>query len=59
MQTCKDRGYCTVCIMNNSNGNLDGNIFCIDGYNCKSARLIHNNVNEFFIQNKVNTLERR
>lgn len=52
--TCKDRGYCTVCMMNNSNGSPDGNIFHIDDFNCKAATLIHKSVDAFFLSNKEN-----
>lgn len=50
--TCEDRGYCTVCMMSNSNGNQDGNIFHIDDFNCKAAKLIHKSVDAFFLSNK-------
>lgn len=52
---CEDRGYCTVCMMNNSNGSPDGNIFHIDDFNCKAAALIHKNVDAFFLANKEGT----
>lgn len=38
---CKDRGYCTVCMMSNSNENQDGNAFRINKFNCKVAELKH------------------
>lgn len=41
---CKDRGYCTVCMMWNSNENSDGNPFRINEYRCKVAAITHNKV---------------
>lgn len=38
---CKDRGYCTVCMMSNSNENQDGDPFKINKFNCKVAELKH------------------
>lgn len=38
---CKDRGYCTVCMMSNSNENQDGDAFRINEFNCKVAELKH------------------
>ena len=46
--TCRDRGYCTVCMMCNSNENLDGDIFRINSYHCKAAAMIHSKVDAFF-----------
>lgn len=43
---CKDRGYCTVCMMWNSNENPDGNPFKINEYRCKVAAIIHQKVIE-------------
>ena len=42
---CKDRGFCTVCMMSNSNENKDGNAFYINDYHCKVSTMIHNKVN--------------
>lgn len=38
---CKDRGYCTVCMMWNSNENSDGNPFVINEFRCKVAEAAH------------------
>lgn len=38
---CKDRGYCTVCMMWNSNENSDGDPFRISPYRCKVAAITH------------------
>ena len=45
---CKDRGYCTVCMMSNSNENTNGDAFSIDEYHCRVASLIHNKVDSYF-----------
>lgn len=47
---CKDRGYCNVCMMSNSNENLDGDPFKINTFNCKVAAMKHNSV-ESIIKN--------
>lgn len=41
---CDNRGYCTVCMMSNSNENPDGNPFKIDEYHCEVAAMIHKKV---------------
>ncbi len=41
---CKDRGYCTVCMMKNANENIDGDIFRIPDYHCDVAKMIHSKV---------------
>jgi len=41
---CKDRGYCTVCMMWNSNENSDGDPFRINEYRCRVAAMTHNKV---------------
>ena len=41
---CNDRGYCTVCMMSNSNENADGDPFRINDYHCKVAAMIHKKV---------------
>jgi radical SAM protein with 4Fe4S-binding SPASM domain len=41
---CKDRGYCTVCMMWNSNENIDGNPYRINDYRCRIAALTHSKV---------------
>lgn len=38
---CKDRGYCTVCMMSNSNENQDGDAFRISEFYCNVAKLKH------------------
>ena len=43
--SCKDRGYCTVCMMWNSNENPDGNPFKINDYRCQVAAMTHYKVN--------------
>lgn len=48
---CEDRGYCTVCMMSNSNENSDGDAFKINEYHCRVASMIHNKVDAYF-QNK-------
>lgn len=45
---CKDRGYCTVCMMHNANENVDGNPLKVLDFRCKVAELIHNKVDRFF-----------
>lgn len=42
---CNDRGYCTVCMMWNSNENSDGDPFKINEYRCKIANITHSKVN--------------
>lgn len=41
---CKDRGYCTVCMMWNSNENLDSDPFKINTYRCSVAAITHSKV---------------
>ncbi len=38
---CKDRGYCNVCMMSNSNENPDGDAFRINSFHCKVAEMKH------------------
>lgn len=45
---CKDRGYCTVCMMCNANENSDGNVFQINEFRCKAAEIVHRKVDGFF-----------
>ena len=52
---CKDRGYCTVCMMWNSNENSDGNPFRINEYRCKVAAITHSKVDR--ILQKTNSAE--
>ncbi len=44
---CKDRGYCTICMMWNSNENPDGDPFKISPFRCKMAARIHQLVNNY------------
>ncbi len=46
--TCEDRGYCTVCMMCNSNENSDGDAFRINDFHCKAVAVIHGKVDAFF-----------
>lgn len=41
---CKDRGYCTVCMMWNSNENVDGDPFKINEYRCNVAAITHSKI---------------
>jgi radical SAM protein with 4Fe4S-binding SPASM domain len=41
---CKDRGYCTVCMMWNANENSDGDPFRNNEYRCKIAAITHSKV---------------
>lgn len=50
---CKDRGYCNVCMMSNSNENSDADPFRINEYHCNVAALIHKKVDLYF--NKIRT----
>lgn len=45
--SCNDRGYCTVCMMSNSNETSDGNAFVVDEYHCKVASIIHKKVEDY------------
>ncbi len=42
---CENRGYCTVCMMSNSNESKNNDPFEINDYHCKVAALIHDKVN--------------
>lgn len=44
---CKDRGYCTVCMMSNSNENANGDAFKINDFHCRVADLIHSKVDNY------------
>ncbi|MCI5510638.1 MAG: radical SAM protein [Eubacterium sp.] len=44
---CKDRGFCTVCMMSNSNENNDGNAFRINDFQCSVAALTHQKVDDY------------
>lgn len=41
---CEDRGYCTICMMSNSNESLSGNAFDINEFHCKVANLLHTKI---------------
>lgn len=43
---CKNRGYCTICMMNNYNEN--NNIFNINSFFCKAASITHRKIEEYF-----------
>lgn len=44
---CKDRGYCTVCMMSNSNENQAGDAFSINSFHCKVAELKHDIIDAY------------
>lgn len=44
---CEDRGYCTVCMMSNSNESKDNDPFAINEYHCQVAAMIHNKVDSY------------
>ena len=44
---CKDRGYCTICMMSNANENPDGNMFRVSDFQCEVASMIHSKVEEY------------
>lgn len=56
---CKDRGYCTICMMSNANENSDGNPFRIDTFHCKVASAIHHTVDQFLKEKGENADERK
>lgn len=43
---CDNRGYCTICMMCNSNENCDGNAFTINEYHCKIAAMKNAKIKE-------------
>lgn len=45
--SCKDRGYCNVCMMSNSNENSDADAFRINEYHCNVAALIHKKIDSY------------
>ncbi len=47
---CDDRGYCTVCMMCNSNENPDGDPFVINDFHCEAAAMTHRKVVEFLAE---------
>lgn len=50
---CEDRGYCTVCMMWNSNENTDGDPFRISEYRCGVAAITHNKVEKYFREKRI------
>lgn len=44
---CEDRGYCTVCMMSNSNESSNKDPFAINKYHCQIAAMIHNKVDSY------------
>lgn len=44
---CEDRGYCTVCMMSNSNENQNGDAFKIEDFHCSVAKIIHKKVKTY------------
>lgn len=45
--SCKNRGYCTVCMMSNANESPDGDIFNIEKFHCQVACMKREKVNTF------------
>ena len=45
--SCKNRGYCTVCMMSNANESPDGDIFNIEEFHCQVACMKREKVNTF------------
>ncbi|MFR4947914.1 PqqD family peptide modification chaperone [Thomasclavelia spiroformis] len=50
---CNDRGYCTICMMLNSNENSDGNEFNINDFHCKVAKIKHDKVKDYIKNMKI------
>ena len=46
--SCEDRGYCTVCMMSNSNENPDGDAVRLHDFHCSVSAMIHKKVNEYY-----------
>jgi radical SAM protein with 4Fe4S-binding SPASM domain len=44
---CKDRGYCNVCMMSNSNENADGDAFRINSFHCRVAKMKHSKLSVY------------
>ena len=44
---CEDRGYCTVCMMSNSNENSDGDAFKVNDFHCKVASMMRFRVDSY------------
>lgn len=45
---CEDRGYCTVCMMSNSNESSNKDPFMINDYHCKVAAMVHSKIDSYF-----------
>lgn len=45
---CEDRGYCTVCMMSNSNESSNGDAFCINDFHCNVSAMLHKKVDAFY-----------
>lgn len=50
--SCEDRGYCTVCLMSNSNENSDGDEFKINDFHCNVAAMMHSRVESVVCKNE-------
>lgn len=48
---CEDRGYCTTCMMRNSNESQNGNAFKIEDFYCSVAKIIHKKVKMYCGEN--------
>lgn len=44
---CKDRGFCTICMMSNSNESPQGNVFDIKEFHCNVSSMKHDKVMHF------------
>lgn len=44
---CENRGYCTVCMMSNSNENSNGDAFKVNDFHCKVASMMHSKVDSY------------
>lgn len=44
---CPDRGYCTICMMSNSNERQDKDAFAIGRFHCQVASLMHERVDSY------------
>ena len=49
---CKNRGYCTVCMMSNANESPDGDIFKINEFHCQVAHMKQEKVKNFYLNNR-------
>lgn len=44
---CKDKGYCNICMMSNSNEDRNGDAFKVNKFHCQVASLLHAKVDSF------------